>query len=95
MDIKAIKNTREFFWTNHSKYKLLQYGISPTIVKKVIRRPERIEDGIAPETVAVMMRKDTKKTERSLGDVSKKERRKNVKNKNNFYLDLSGSESNR
>ncbi|MDO9230913.1 MAG: hypothetical protein Q7U36_00315 [bacterium] len=66
MDISSIKNTREFFWTNHSKYKLLQYGLSPTAVKSVIRRPDRTETGIAPKTTAVMKRKDTKKTKKEV-----------------------------
>jgi len=66
MDITSIKNTREFFWTNHSKYKLLQYGLSPTAVKSVIRRPDRTETGIAPKTTAVMKRKDSKKTKREV-----------------------------
>jgi len=66
MDISSIKNTREFFWTNHSKYKLFYYSLGPTIVKKVIRRPERIEEGIAPKTTAVMIRKDTKKQKKEV-----------------------------
>lgn len=66
MDIKAIKNDRMYFWTNHSKYKLLQYGLSPSAVKKVLRSPERVEEGIAPDTTAVMKRKDTKKTKREV-----------------------------
>lgn len=66
MNINSIKNTREFFWTNHSKYKLLQYGLSPTLVKKVIRKPGRTENGIAPETTALMIRKDTKKTKKEI-----------------------------
>lgn len=66
MDIKLIKNTGEFFWTNHSKYKLLQYNLSPMMVKKVIRRPQRTEEGIAPNTTAVMIRKDGKKTKREV-----------------------------
>jgi len=66
MDIKVIKNDRMYFWTNHSKYKLLQYNLSPSAVKKVLRMPERTEEGIAPETTAVMKRKDTKKTKREV-----------------------------
>lgn len=66
MDIRNIKNDRSFFWTNHSKFKLLQYGLSPTAVKTVIRRPERTEEGIAPDTTAVMKRKDSKKTKREI-----------------------------
>jgi hypothetical protein len=66
MDIKAIKNSGNYFWTNHSKYKLLQYGLSPTLVKKVIRRPARIENGIAPDTTAAMVRKDGKKIKKEV-----------------------------
>ncbi len=66
MDIRAIKNDRYYFWTNHAKYKLLQYGLSPTAIKKIVRRPERTENGIAPETTAVMQRKDSKKMKREV-----------------------------
>jgi hypothetical protein len=66
MDIGAIKNDRNFFWTNHSKYKLLQYGLSPSMVKKVLNHPERIEEGIAPKTTATMKRKDSKKNKREV-----------------------------
>ncbi len=66
MDIRAIKNDRVYFWTNHAKYKLLQYGLSPTAIKNVMRRPERTEEGIAPETTAVMRRKDGKKVKREI-----------------------------
>ena len=66
MNFEALKKDRNYFWTNHSKYKLLQYGLSPTMVKSVIRHPERTENGIAPETIAVMRRKDTKKTKREI-----------------------------
>lgn len=30
------------------------YKLSPSRVKRVIRNPERIEEGIAPDTIAVM-----------------------------------------
>ena len=66
MDLRTIKNTKEFFWTNHAKYKLLQYNLSPTAVKNVVRRPERTEEGVAPNTTAVMKRKDTKKMKREI-----------------------------
>ena len=66
MDIRNIKNTREIFWTNHSKYKLLQYNLSPTMVKKVMNHPERTEEGVAPNTTAIMKRKDTKSMKREV-----------------------------
>ena len=81
MDINSIKNTREFFWTNHSKYKLLQYGLSPTLIKKVIRKPERTENGIAPETTAVMIRKDTKKSKKEIWVMVQNQKSKNNNHK--------------
>lgn len=81
MDIRAIKNDSLHFWTNHAKYKLLQYGLSPTAIKNVIRRPERTEEGIAPETTAVMRRKDSKKVKREIWVMYQKVKREKVKGK--------------
>ena len=83
MDITSIKNTREFFWTNHAKYKLLQYGLSPTAVKNVIRRPDRTETGIAPKTTAVMKRKDSKKTKKEVWVMIQKHKAYNMKHETN------------
>lgn len=66
MDIKSIKNDSRYVWTSHSKYKILQYNLSPGMVKRIIRCPERTEEGIAPDTVAVMKRKDGKKIKREV-----------------------------
>ncbi|MFZ2975576.1 MAG: hypothetical protein WA055_03050 [Candidatus Moraniibacteriota bacterium] len=83
MDISSIKNTREFFWTNHSKMKLLQYGLSPSSVKSVIRRPDRTETGIAPKTTAVMKRKDSKKTKKEVWVMIQKHKAYNMKHETN------------
>lgn len=37
------------------------YGISESGVKKVLRKPKRIEEGIAPNTIAVMQPTTTKR----------------------------------
>jgi len=66
VNLKSIKNDGRYFWTNHSKYKLVQYGLSPSIVKKVINNPSRTEEGIAPNTTALMIRKDTKKNKKEV-----------------------------
>jgi hypothetical protein len=66
MDVKKIKNDRNYFWTNHVKNKMFQYGLSPQIVRKVIGKPERIERGIAPRTTAQMIRKDGKKIKKEI-----------------------------
>ncbi len=41
-------------WTVHVRGKMRQYGLSAYLVKTIIRAPERIEEGIAERTVAVM-----------------------------------------
>ncbi len=66
MQTKPPKNDRNYYWTMHSQYKLFQYGLTPNRIKRIIRHPDRKEEGIAPETIAVMQqknRKDPKKGE--------------------------------
>lgn len=48
------KNDSQYLWTNHILGKMRYYGISEQRVRKIIRMPERKEDGIAPKTIAVM-----------------------------------------
>jgi hypothetical protein len=45
---------RKLFWTEHSKIKMKQYGLSKTKLINLILRPERKEQGIVPGTTAVM-----------------------------------------
>jgi hypothetical protein len=45
----------EYCWTNHAQWKMKYYGLSKQKVSGIIRRPDRIEKGIAGNgTVAVM-----------------------------------------
>lgn len=48
------RNDSKYLWTNHIAGKMRYYGISEKMVKKIIHRPERKEEGIAPKTIAVM-----------------------------------------
>ncbi len=57
MLMKFPKDDSEFAWTSHSKSKMLQYRLSPQIIKTILKNPERTESGIAPRTLAVMQRK--------------------------------------
>ncbi len=41
--------------------KMRQYGISESRIKRIIRYPQRTEEGIAPDTVAVMQPAGTKR----------------------------------
>jgi hypothetical protein len=50
-----------FYWTKHSQEKLRQYGLSASRIKRLIRHPERIEAGIAPQTWASMQTAGSKK----------------------------------
>ncbi len=60
------KDDKQFSWTSHVKRKMLQYRISEQKIKTILRTPERIEEGIAPETTASMKRNDTPKRKEEL-----------------------------
>jgi hypothetical protein len=61
MRFKVPKNNERFFWTNHVIGKMLFYGLSEQRVKRVILNPGRIEEGIAPNTIACMQVAGSKK----------------------------------
>lgn len=45
----------EYVWTSHSEFKMKFYGLSKQKVSGIIRRPDRVEKGVAGNgTVAVM-----------------------------------------
>ena len=54
MNFKIPKNDTKYHWTNHVIRKMVFYGLSPDRVKRVIRKPKRVEDGVAENTIAVM-----------------------------------------
>jgi hypothetical protein len=44
----------KLFWTEHSKIKMRQYGLSKQKLLSILYKPERKEQGIVPGTTAVM-----------------------------------------
>lgn len=44
----------KYIWTHHARHKMSYYKLSENRIKRVIRAPIRIEEGIAPSTIAVM-----------------------------------------
>jgi len=60
------KDDLNYIWTAHSKRKLFQYGLGPGVIKRVVRHPDRKEEGIAEKTVAVMKDKSSKSTKKEL-----------------------------
>ncbi len=56
MYVAPSKAGEKFLWTRHAREKMRQYRLSESRVRRIIRHPERIEEGIAPNTVAAMQR---------------------------------------
>lgn len=56
-----IAKPKILFWTKHSKEKMRFYNLSESRVKRVLRMPTRTEEGIAPETIAMMQSAGTPK----------------------------------
>lgn len=54
MKTKLPQDDERYSWTSHVFAKMMQYGISESRIKRIIRHPNRTEEGIVPETVAVM-----------------------------------------
>jgi len=48
------RGAKKFHWTDHSKIKMKQYGLSKSKILGILRKPERKEKGIALGTTAVM-----------------------------------------
>jgi hypothetical protein len=41
-------------WTKHSEKKLKFYNLSKSRILRIIKKPYRLEEGIAPKTIALM-----------------------------------------
>lgn len=54
MQFKSPKNTEKYRWTLHSIEKMKFYGLSEQKILGVIKRPQRKEEGIVKNTIAVM-----------------------------------------
>ncbi len=53
--------TKVFHWTNHAHQKMRFYRLSEQRVKRVISNAVRREEGVAPNTIALMQRHDSAK----------------------------------
>jgi hypothetical protein len=61
MLLKLPDSNRKIIWTQHSKAKMRQYRFSEKRVMRILRKPDRKEEGIAPGTIANMQITGTKK----------------------------------
>lgn len=61
MFFKEPKNTKEIYWTQHVKEKMRYYGIGEGRVRRILKSPQRREEGVALETIALMQSAGFKK----------------------------------
>jgi len=54
MQYKVPKNTEKHEWTQHALVKMRQYGLTAQRVLRVVKSPQRVEEGIVKNTIAVM-----------------------------------------
>lgn len=55
------KNDSKYHWTQHCVRKMLFYGLTADRVKRIMRNPKRVENGVAENTIAVMASGSNKK----------------------------------
>lgn len=54
MQLKFPRNTEKYEWTQHAVVKMKQYGLTAQRVLRVVKNPQRVEEGIVKNTIAVM-----------------------------------------
>lgn len=86
------KDDKNYSWTTHVKNKMLFYRISEQKIKSILRSPDRKEEGIAPDTLAVMKRNDkpNKKEELWVMYATKTNNKKPVTDKEKIKLRIEG-----
>ncbi len=52
--MKPPKNDSKYTWTSHAWGKMQHYAISEQRIKRIIRFPKRVEEGVAEDTIAAM-----------------------------------------
>ncbi|HLC99615.1 MAG TPA: hypothetical protein VJC11_01480 [Patescibacteria group bacterium] len=61
MQFKPPKDDHKYKWTQHVQQKMMYYGISESLIKRISRFPKRSGEGIAPGTIAAMQPTSNKK----------------------------------
>lgn len=59
--IENLRGPKLLHFTSHSRAKMRQYGLSEARIKRVMHTPKRLEEGIAPKTIAMMQRAGNEK----------------------------------
>ena len=59
---RAVPKPKVLSWTLHAQAKMGFYRLSPARVRRVLQTPTRVEEGVAPKTVAMMQPASLKKS---------------------------------
>ena len=60
MQFRIPKNTEKYEWTQHAVIKMKQYGLTAQRILRVVKNPQRVEEGIVKNTIAVMQPASTR-----------------------------------
>ena len=60
MRLNFPKNDSKYHWAQHCVRKMMFYGLTADRVKRIVRNPKRMEDGVAEGTLAAMQPSGTK-----------------------------------
>jgi hypothetical protein len=89
-----IQKAKQISWTHHAQAKMAFYRLSEQRVMRVIHSPKRIEEGVAPKTVAMMQPASVRiRTEAVLSDVPRRNAERSRRTPMNSGLALKGKES--
>jgi hypothetical protein len=66
-----LKKPVQLQWTLHARAKMNHYRLTPSRVRHVLHSPKRIEEGVAPKTVAMMQPVSIKTAAGRAGGVKK------------------------
>ena len=58
--MQFISKQKALHWTAHARAKMRYYGLSESRVKRILHSPARVEEGVAPKTIAVMQKAGSK-----------------------------------
>jgi len=61
MKNRLPRNNDRFQWTSHIKQKMLFYRIPESKIRTILKSPDRREEGVARDTIAIMKRNDKPK----------------------------------
>jgi len=59
--LMILSRSDKYLWTQHSRMKMRQYRLTESRIKRIIRHPARVEEGILEGAIACMQLAEGKK----------------------------------